>query len=439
MKWQGDKDRILIKDLKSIIDSSATIRGRVTEIRDLGGISFIIVVDRSGLCQLVIDSRQKLPVLQSIVACTGRITANEKAPTGIEMYVEDLEVVSSPEKELPFNPARLNTPIRSDGPNIETLFNYRGLSLRSATHQSIVKLTSELLRAIDDFFRSRDFVEIKTSKIVGGGTEGGSGLFEVKYFERVAYLAQSPQLYKQTLAATPLERVFEIGPAFRAEKHATIRHINEFTSIDVEMAFPQGMDELMDIQEDLIKHCIAHLSSTCQDTIGILETELPKIDGDIPRLDLDQAKEIVTGVKPTRSKPAQDLTPEEEHKICQWALQHHNSEAVFVHSFPVSKRPFYTMRQENPRKTQSFDLILRGLEISSGSIRVHDPKLLKANLEKQGLNIESLSSYLEVFQFACPPHGGFGIGLERLLQKLLNLPNIRYACLFPRDRNRIEP
>jgi nondiscriminating aspartyl-tRNA synthetase len=295
------------------------------------------------------------------------------------------------------------------------------------------------LYALDDFLRSRDFVEIKTSKIVGGGTEGGSGLFEVKYFERVAYLAQSPQLYKQTLAATPLERVFEIGPAFRAEKHATIRHINEFTSIDVEMAFPQGMDELMDIQEDLIKHCIAHLSSRCQDIIDLLETGLPVIEGDIPRLDLDQAKEIVTGIKPTRSKPAQDLTPEEENKICQWARQNHKSEAVFVHSFPVSKRPFYTMRQENPRKTQSFDLILRGLEISSGSIRVHDPKILKANLERQGLNIESLSSYLEVFQFGCPPHGGFGIGLERLLQKLLNLPNIRYACLFPRDRNRIEP
>jgi nondiscriminating aspartyl-tRNA synthetase len=439
MKWHGDKDRILIKDLKTKLDSRETIRGRVMEIRDLGGITFIIIVDRSGLCQVVIDSSDKLPALQSIVTCTGGVTANEKAPTGIEMHVEDLEVVSAPERELPFNPARLNTPIRSEGPNIETLFNYRSLSLRSITHQSIVKLTSELLRAVDDFFRSQDFVEIKTSKIVGGGTEGGSGLFEVKYFERIAYLAQSPQLYKQTLAATPLERVFEIGPAFRAEKHATIRHINEFTSIDAEISFLQDMDELMDFQEDLLKHCINHLSSMCQDTIDLLETELPVIEKDIPRLDLDQAKEIVTGVKPTRAKPAQDLTPEEENKICQWALQHHNSDAVFVHSFPASKRPFYTMRQEDPRKTQSFDLILRGLEISSGSIRVHDPKLLKANLERQGLNIESLSSYMEVFQFGCPPHGGFGIGLERLMQKLLNLPNIRYACLFPRDRNRIEP
>jgi nondiscriminating aspartyl-tRNA synthetase len=282
-------------------------------------------------------------------------------------------------------------------------------------------------------------VEIKTSKIVKGGTEGGSGLFEVKYFERTTYLAQSPQLYKQTLAATPLERVFEIAPAFRAEKHATVRHINEFTSIDAEMAYPHDMDELMDFQEDLIKHIIAHLNKNCRDIIALLDTKLPKIKGDIPRLDLDRAKEIVTGVKPTRSKPAKDLSPEEENDICQWALQHHNSEAVFVHSFPVSKRPFYTMRQDNPRKTKSFDLILRGLEISSGSIRVHDPKLLRTNIEKQGLNIESLSSYLEVFQFGCPPHGGFGMGLERLLQKLLNLPNVRYACLFPRDRNRIEP
>ncbi|MDD2718012.1 MAG: aspartate--tRNA(Asn) ligase [Candidatus Wallbacteria bacterium] len=439
MKWKNDAGRTLIGTMAGRIGCDVSILGRVDEIRDLGGVSFLMVTDRSGTCQIVADPYLDIPSIQSIVKVSGTVAASEKAPGGFEMAAKNLLIVSEPVREMPFNPARIPTPLKEGGPNLETVLNHRGLSLRAQSCQAVARVTSQALRAVENFFHERDFTEIKTSKLVGGGTEGGSGMFEVKYFERIAYLAQSPQLYKQALATTPLERVFEIGPVFRAEKFATGRHINEFTGIDTEISYPEGMHDLMDLEEDLLNAVIEHLAGKCGREIAALCTTLPRINGEIPRLELDRVKEILTGVKPSRLKPAEDLSPDEERLICEWSAREYGCDAVFVHSFPTGRRPFYTMPQENRKKSQSFDLILRGLEISSGCIRIHKADQLIQNIEKQGLKPESLKAYLEIFQFGCPPHGGFGLGLERLVQKLLDLPNIRHATLFPRDRNRLEP
>jgi len=319
------------------------------------------------------------------------------------------------------------------------VLDHRELSFRSQNHLAVVRIIAQTLATVDAFLQKREFVEIKTAKIVAGGTEGGAGLFEIKYFERAAFLAQSPQLYKQIMASTPLERVFEIGPVFRAEKHATGRHLNEFTGVDVEMAFPLGMDEVIGVGADLVRVVVENLRVSCASDIELLGSELPVVPESVPHLSLDEAKEVATGEKPNRSKPAEHLSPEDERAICDWAKRERGCDLVVVTGWPARSRPFYTMPGRSPGRSESFDLLLGGLEICSGGLRVHDPEILEFNLRKQGLDPDQMESYVRIFRTGCPPHGGFGIGLERLVQMILGLPNVRNASLFPRDRHRIAP
>lgn len=430
--------RTLMRDLKKRIDAEALIAGRVTFVRSHGKVNFLTIMDRTGSGQVVVDAELDLPPLQAIVECIGAVSAEERVPGGAEMQARKITVLSSPVMDLPFNPATLPSPVSGVEPGLETLLNHRGLSLRGSHQQAIIRIGSELLAAAAAHLRKNEFVEIKTPKLMGAESEGGAGLFEVRYFERLAYLAQSPQLYKQTLAATPLERVFEIGPVFRAEKHETGRHLNEFTGIDVEFAYPRTMADVMDIEEDLVRAIIQGVAENCKRELDLIGAELPRYPSTIPRVDLDTAKEIATGEKPSRAKPAEDLSPQDERELCLWAGREHNSDAVFVHSYPQRSRPFYT-RALGRKKSTGFDLLLRGIEISSGALRNHDPEIIESNLRRQGLDPAGFESYLSVFRSGCPPHGGFGLGMERLIQSLLQLPNVRHASLFPRDRNRLDP
>lgn len=432
-------DRILIRDLPRRVGQRVTVQGRLLGGRSHGGVGFLDLVDRSGRVQLVGNTAVSVPAVQSVIACSGVVIEQGRAPGGVEVQIDSLEVMSEPCEELVFNPASLPSPCRPGGPSMDTLFDHRELTLRSPLHLAVARVTSEVLAAVDAFLRSRDFVEIKTPKIVVAGAEGGAGMFEVRYFERAAFLAQSPQLFKQTMASTPLERVFEVGPVFRAEKHATGRHLNEFVGLDAEMAFPQGLDEIMGVACDLVKAAVERVASSCAKELAALGTTLPKLEGTVPVLDLEEAKTIATGKKPSRANPAEDLTPEDERAVCEWAAREHDCDAVLVHSFPLRSRPFYTLPSARRGRSESFDLLLRGLELSSGGLREHRIEVLEDALERRGIEPDSMASYLRVFRSACPPHGGFGIGLERLVQKLLELPNVRYASLFPRDRARLEP
>lgn len=438
MTWTSNPDRTLIATLSGAVGGRVRVMGRVSAVRSHGTVNFVDVSDRSGKVQVVLGSGA-LPSVHAVVACVGLVVENHRAPGGVEMQEAAFDVLSAPVDNPPFDPDRLPSPNDERSPAIDTLLDHRPISIRGPAQQAVIKLVSELLHAADECFRALDFVEIKTPKLVSGGTEGGAGMFEVKYFERAAYLAQSPQLYKQTLAATPLERVFEVGPVFRAEKHATARHLNEFVGIDAEVAYLRGLDDLMSLEETLVRSVVQHLASKAQPLLTAVRAQLPKVDVAFPRIDLNTAKELATGSRPSRTRPAEDLTPEEERAVGEWALRECGSDAVFVYGFPARTRPFYTMPSPGGRKSESMDLLLRGLEISSGGLRIHDAQQLEDSMRRHDVEPDSMGDYLSVFRAGCPPHGGFGIGLERFAQRLLELPNVRHASLFPRDRTRLQP
>lgn len=439
MKWNPQPERTLIADLDRLPGEDVTLMGRVLSVRSHGEVSFFDLVDRSGQIQCVVGNGIEPPRSHSIVCTQGSVVATEAGDVGVELRVINIDVLDEPVDSIPFNPTAIPLPGHEGGPSIGTLFDSRQISLRNQKHLAIARFSSHLLGAIDQFFFSNDFLEIKTPKIVAGSTEGGAGLFEIKYFERIAYLAQSPQLYKQTMASTPLERVFEIGPVFRAEKHETGRHLNEFTGIDVEVAYPGDLSDLMDLLEVFLREVVLKAKGRALEELECLGVSLPRLEKPFPRLSLEDAVTIATGRKPTRANPADGLTPDQERSVCHWAAKEHGSDAVLVYGYPTFARPFYTEPGSSPRLSASFDLLLCGLEICSGGLRINRVDQLEASIERHGLSPDNMSGYLDVFRTGCPPHGGFGIGLERLVQMLLGLPNVRYACLFPRDRNRLTP
>ncbi|MCG8481294.1 MAG: aspartate--tRNA(Asn) ligase, partial [Spirochaetales bacterium] len=273
-------------------------------------------------------------------------------------------------------------------------------------------------------------------KIISSGTEGGTGLFSVDYFGERVYLAQSPQFYKQAMVASGLERVFEIGAAYRAEKHDTPRHLNEYVSLDVEMGFIESESELMDLEVGLLSHIFSRVAADHGDILAEFGATVPSGDemARTPRIGHDEAKAII---KERTGKTAFEINPEGERVLCDWAAEAHGVEAVFVFGFPRKKRPFYTYPEG--RGTRSFDLIFRGLEITTGGQRIHDYRMLTETLPKFGLTEEGLGDYCTIFKYGCPPHGGFAIGLERITQKILGLRNVKEASLFPRDRKRVRP
>jgi nondiscriminating aspartyl-tRNA synthetase len=311
------------------------------------------------------------------------------------------------------------------------------ISLRNPQILSIFRVQSTILKAFSDHMRSEGFTEIKTSKLIGTGTEGGTGLFAVDYFDARVYLTQSPQLYKQTMVASGLERVFEIGTAYRAEKHDTPRHINEFVSMDVEMAFIEGEQDLMDLETRILSTIFTEIRNQNAAEVEAWKAAVPDPAScaKIPRVSHDEAREIVSK---EAGRKVYEITPEGERLLCDWALRSAGIEAVFVHSYPRKSRPFYTFPAEN-NKTRAFDLLFRGLEITSGGMRINRYEELVANAKAFGLDPEGLSDYLTIFKYGCPPHGGFAIGLERLTQKVLNLGSVKEASLFPRDRKRTRP
>ncbi len=423
--------RTLISEVVNSIDKEVEIKGWVHRIRELGKISFILVRDRSGIIQVVTEEKLSLTV-ESVVAITGLAKRNEKAPGGVEIEMKKLEVIAQAAHDLPIpvnqNPEKLS---------LDAILDHRIISLRNPKILSIFKLQSNILKYFAEHMRSEGFTEIKSSKLIGTGTEGGTGLFAVQYFDIKVYLAQSPQFYKQAMVSSGLERVFEIGAAYRAEKHDTPRHLNEYVSLDIEMAFIESEHDLMDIEQRILKTIFTGIKKDNQEELETWNATVPEPEDvdKIPRITHDEAKEIIS--KET-GKRVFEINPEGERILCQWAEKNHGIDAVFVYAFPRRKRPFYTYPIEN-HKTMSFDLLFRGLEITTGGRRINEYDMLLESIERFHLKPEDLSDYIQIFKYGCPPHGGFAIGLERLTQKILGLANVKEASLFPRDRKRVRP
>ena len=428
-------ERVFINELDKLDNKRVMLRGWVHKITDLSHIVFVKLRDKSGIVQLVCDKDQIKNIrLENAIEVIGTKYENEKAPGGIEIKVEEIKVVGKTYYEkLPFE---VNS--YKNKATLETQLDHRTIALRRPEIRAIFKVQSEIESAFITYLKERNFEEIHTAKIIDSSTEGGSEMFTVNYFDRRSFLAQSPQFYKQMMVGAGFERVFEIGHAYRAELHNTWRHLNEYVSLDVEMGFIKDEYELMDLEEGFINYLYNHLNKTCKKELEMYKIELPD-EVKIPRIRLDEAHKILLE-KYNKKSPIGNIDAEGEVLISKYVKEKYNCDFVFLTKYPVSKRPMYTMPDDEDKDlTKSFDLIFDGLEITTGGQRINDYQMLKENIIKFGLNPEDFDFYLETFKYGMPPHGGFAIGLERLTMKILKLSNIREATLVPRDMKRLTP
>lgn len=432
--------RTFTQDIAKNIGKEITMAGWIHKIRKLGGISFIVIRDRTGLAQTVVEKKEANKVLadlstESVVEVTGKIVKEERAPFGAEMRVEKAALLSPVREDIPveINKKEINA-------NLDTLLDVRPLTLRAPVQRAVFKIQAEILNTFRNFLSANNFTEINSPKIVEEGLEtGGAEMFEVKYFKKKAFLAQSPQMYKQIMVGV-FERVFETSFMYRAEKHDTSRHLNEYLSLDLEMGFIKSYKEIMDLEEEYLKELTVNLKKNCLGEFELLGAEIPTVPKKIPRLKLSEAQKILENKYGEKCIGAPDLEPKQEIQICKYVKEKYNSEFVFITHYPSKKRPFYTMDDpKNPDETLSFDLLFRGVEVTTGGQRLHLYDNYIEKMKSRGIDPKGFSDYLSVFKYGMPPHGGLAIGAERLTQKLCGLENVREASLFPRDINRLRP
>ena len=414
------------------------MNGAVHTIRHMGEVAFVILRKPRGLVQCVyeagvtdFDIRELKE--ESAVEVMGVVKAEERAPHGFEIRLKAIRVLSQPAEPLPIaiSKWKLNT-------SLETKLSLRPISLRNVRERAKFKIQEGIVRGFRDYLLSQGFTEIRTPKIVARGAEGGSNVFKLEYFNKKAELGQSPQFYKQTMVGV-YDRVFEAAPVFRAEKHNTTRHLNEYTSLDFEMGYIDSFRDVMDMETGMLRYVMKLLEQEYKKELDMLGVTLPEV-GRIPAVRFDQAKELVSRKYDRKIRNPYDLEPEEELLIGRYFQEEYGSDFVFVTHYPSKKRPFYAMDDPaDPRFTLSFDLLFRGLEVTTGGQRIHDYREITAKMEKRGMDPEDIASYLMIFKYGMPPHGGLGIGLERLTMRLLDEQNVREASLFPRDVTRLEP
>jgi nondiscriminating aspartyl-tRNA synthetase len=418
------------------------ITGWVQRIRRLGKISFLLIRDREGITQCTLPHSKATPALLEIldsldneyaVIVQGEVKAEKQAQQGVEVIPQRIVLVNTSPPMLP-----LDTSGKIDA-DIGTRFDNRVMDLRRIEAHRLFKIQHSTVSRMRQFLESHGFREIHTPKIVATATEGGADLFEVKYFERKAYLAQSPQFYKQLCLVAGFDRVYEVAPVYRAEKHNTPRHLNEYTSFDYEMAWIQDEEDVMRLVEQMLVDAFKNIENTCSEELQALEANLkvPKIP--IRRIQVREAIEILRD-EGLDLPPDSDIPSEGEEKLYQLVKEETGEEFFFLTRYPTAIRPFYTMPLESdPTLTHGFDLIYRGMEVTTGSQRIHQYDMLVQKLNDVGLDPKTFAFYVEPFQFGAPPHGGLAIGIERLTMQMLGYTNIREAVLFPRDRTRLVP
>lgn len=422
----------------SLLNQEVVLEGAVHSIRNMGDVAFVILRRREGLFQTVVENEKaNLSIHDLKEAMTLRVKGilheEERAPHGREVRVQEIEILSSPAEPMPLaiDKWKLNT-------SLEAKLNLRPIALRNIQERSKFKIQEALVRAFRDFLYEQGFTEIHTPKIGARGAEGGANLFKFSYFHKPAVLAQSPQFYKQMMVGV-FDRVFETAPVFRAEKHNTKRHLNEYTSLDFEMGYIDGFEDIMAMETGFLQYMVDLLKKDYEKELKILGVTLPNVDK-IPTVRFDEAKRKVAEKYGRKIRNPYDLEPEEEALIGQYFKEECDADFVFVTHYPSKKRPFYAMDDPaDPTFTLSFDLLYHGLEITTGGQRIHDYNMLLEKIEKRGMTTEGMEQYMDTFKHGMPPHGGLGIGLERLTMKLIGEDNVRETTLFPRDMSRLEP
>ena len=434
-------ERVRTIEVASHSGERVCVSGWLHSLRQMGGINFLVIRDGWGTVQAVAESEAELSSLlelggglESVLSVEGLVVDMPQAPGGVELHELHIAVIT-PVADIP--PVSLNK--RKITANISTLLDHAVVTNRHLERRAIFRLSAGVMAAFRSILTTRDFTEIQTPKIVASATESGANVFKLGYFGRDAYLAQSPQFYKQIMVGV-FERVFEVGPVFRAEPHDTTRHINEYVSLDVEFGFIENHFTVMALLRDVIAHILETLNEQYASELKVLHLEVPDVPATIPHIHFSEAQELIFTRYATDVSGEPDLSPQDERWLGEWAQQEYGSDFLFVTGYPMRKRPFYTHPEfGRPEFSNSFDLIFRGTELVTGGQRLHLYQDYLAALESAHLPIEPFETYLEAFRYGMPPHGGFAIGLERLLMQLTGAPNVRLTTLFPRDLTRLTP
>lgn len=440
IKITGIIEKVTVEadELREYIGKIVKIHGSIYKIRKMSDFAFVLLRTKREIVQCVyLKEMSKFPLEkleeESCVILTAYVQEEVRSKKGYELQIQNIEVLSGPEASSPIviNNKCVDT-------SIEKLLDYRPITLRNEKERAIFKIQEGIVDGIREFLKKEKFTEIRTPKIVYAGAEGGANIFHLDYFGKEAYLAQSPQFYKQMMVGV-YERVFEIAPVYRAEKHDTSRHLNEYTSVDFEMGYIDSFEEIMQIETMMLRYVLQYLEKNYEAEINLLKINLPVIH-EIPSIKFVEAKEMLAKEYHREIKDYDDFEPEEEKLLSQWIKEEMGSDFVFVTCYPSKKRPFYAMEnKENRDETLSFDLLFRGLEITTGGQRIHSYREQIEKMKKRGMDVEQFESYLMMHKYGMPPHGGLGLGLERFTSRLLEQENVRFSTLFPRDINRLVP
>ena len=455
MEYIDTKKTQDMRDMEEIIRAFAegklrdgdpvTVKGAIHQIKDMGEFAFVNVRSPKRVFQCVWEEGSSTFDIHGIqpedwVLLTGRIAADERSPLGFDIRMESLTKVGGPAEKLPLEIA---SDRKMKNLQIDTMLNHRVIALRNPRIRAIMKIADGVMYGFRSFLRDEGFTEFVPPKLVMGGAEGGADMFMIKYFDRRAYLNQSPQQYKQAMVGV-FEKVFTVGPVFRGENSNTPRHLTEFQGMDLEMGFIDSFEDLMELEARMFLFLFDLLNREYAEELELVlgkGSRLPDLKAiPIPKVRFTEAKELYAKASGKKITDPVDLSPEEEKWLGQYFLEKTGSPLVFVTHYPSVKRPFYAMDDpENPRYTLSYDLLLNGLEITTGGQRIHDYHQQVAKMKKRHMNPADFENYLTMHKYGLPPHGGFGIGMERVVEKLLGLENIREAAAFPRDRNRLQP
>jgi nondiscriminating aspartyl-tRNA synthetase len=427
--------------LPQLTGQRVQLQGWVHALRKLGGVSFLILRDGWGTAQIIVEDEAQLAPLreanlmpETVVRVEGEVRATPQAPGGVEVGAPAISVLAPVTEPLPVLISK-----RQINAALPTLLDHAVVANRHPARRALFRLGAGVMAAFRDHLNQRGFTEIQTPKLVASATESGANVFAVDYFGRRAYLAQSPQFYKQVMVGV-FERVFEVGPVFRAEPHDTIRHINEYVSLDVEFGFIEDHFTVMTLLRDVLAGIFSYLNEHYAPELALTAATLPAVPAAIPHIHFSDAQELIFQRHGVDVRGEPDLSPQDERWLGEWARQEHESDFLFVTGYPMQKRPFYTHPDPaRPAYSNSFDLLFRGIELVTGGQRLHRYDDYLAALARAGHSPEPFEAYLEAFRYGMPPHGGFAIGMERLLMQLTGAPNLRLTTLFPRDLARLTP
>lgn len=414
------------------------VNGAIMSVRNMGDIAFVILRKRDGVLQTVYEkgvTDADFAELreETFVEVSGVLRKEERAPRGMELRLKSVRILSKPEEPMPIAVSKWKM-----SASLEAKLDMRSLTLRNLRERARFRIQEGIARAFREYLHGEGFTEIHSPKIGAKGAEGGANVFKLDYFHRPAVLAQSPQFYKQMMVGV-FDRVMEVGPVFRAEKHNTKRHLNEYTGLDFEMGYIDDFTDIMAMETGFLQHMVEILKKEYSAELEILKVKLPEVEK-IPAVTFTEAKRLASEKYGTQIKNPYDLKPEEEHLIGRYFKEEYGADFVFVTHYPSKKRPFYAMDDPtDPKVTLSFDLLFRGLEVTTGGQRIHSYTELMEKIEKRGMDTEGMEQYLSTFKHGMPPHGGLGIGLERMTMQLLEEENVREVSLFPRDMSRLVP